>query len=165
MRITTRRVTFTVRHSFSSARSTHASPVRREVICLRGQGQLSKVCTTTSSAFICCSIQFHSVLFFFRWGREQLHYQMEIALVLMEVPYGSTDLRLFAKRALQVSCFILFCSSQPVRGVPMFTILKSSRCWFVFVGINCLKTNIFNEEFQPVTSLFLSLAKIVIFCC
>lgn len=73
VRITTRRVTFTVRHSFSSARSTHASPVRREVICLRGQGQLSKVCTTTSSAFICCSIQFHSVLFFFRWGREQLH--------------------------------------------------------------------------------------------
>lgn len=90
---------------------------------------------------------------------------MEIALVLMEVPYGSTDLRLFAKRALQVSCFILFCSSQPVSGGANVHNPTEFTMLVLFVGINCLKTNIFNEEFQPVTSLFLSLAKIVIFCC
>lgn len=81
---------------------------------------------------------------------------MEIALVLMEVPYCSTDLRLFAKRALQVSCFFSFVLVNRLECAN-FHNPKEFTMLVLFVGINCLKTNIFNEEFQPVASLSLLL--------
>lgn len=68
VRITTRRVTFTVRHSFSSARSTHASPVRREVIYLRGGRGSSRRCAPPHQARLYVAPSKFTVFYFLQVG-------------------------------------------------------------------------------------------------